>query len=153
MVRASWLVAAVLWSPPVHADRPIHGSVGAGGSLLATGNGGDRGRLDVIAELTPRSRFGALAAWRAFDENHAGLITAGLVYEAGAARPRLVLDLDAVAGFDLDARRPLAGGGIRATLAIIGPLGIALDSTAHLVIDGIDTRLQLATGALIVGRW
>lgn len=141
-------------SEPPKPARPFHGSIGVGGALLLTGERGDRQRAEIAFDVKPRSRFGVIAAWRAFDEDHDGLVTAGILYEGAAARPRLVLDLHAELGFDLDARAPLAGGGIRSTLTIIGPLGIALDSGAYLVIDGIDeTRLQLQTSALVVGRW
>jgi hypothetical protein len=136
------------------AERPWHGSVGAGGALVLTGDGGDRQRAEVAIEVKPRSRFGVLAAWRSFDEDHDGLVTAGLVYEGAAARPRLVLDLHADAGYDLDANAPLAGGGIRTTLTIIGPLGVAFDAGAYLVLDGLDdTRLQLQSSTLLVARW
>lgn len=156
MWRDALLVVAALagLAPRARADRPWHGGLGAGGSLIGTGAQGDRGRLDVAADVKPHSRFGAIVAWRAFDADHHGLATAGLIYEAGAARPRLVLDLYADVGADLDARAPLAGGGVRTTLTIIGPLAIALDSGAQLVVDGVSqTRLQLATGALLVARF
>jgi len=134
--------------------RPWHGSVGAGGALVGTGAGDDRGRLEIALDLKPGIRFGGVLAWRAFDENHDGLVMAGIVYEGAASRPRLVLDLHADLGADLDARAPLVGGGIRTTLTIIGPLGVALDSGAYLIIDGIDnTRLQLQSSALVVARW
>jgi hypothetical protein len=152
--------AAALPPPAAHAEPPpprarrIHGSAGAGGALLLTGGRGDRGRLDAAIDVKLRGRFGVLAAWRAFDDAHRGLVTAGLVYEAAAARPRLVLDLYAVLGADLDAEAPLAGGGLRTTLRIAGPVGIVLDTGGHLVIDGIaDTRLQLQTSALVAVRW
>jgi len=149
----SLLVVAVVASS-AHAERSFHGTAGAGGSFLLTGHADDRNRFDLAVELKPRSRFGFAAAWRAFDQDHDGLVMAGIVYEGAAARPRLVLDLHADLGVDLDARAPLVGGGIRTTLAIIGPLGIAFDSGAYLVIDGIDdTRLQLQGSALVVARW
>lgn len=136
------------------AERPLHGSVGAGGSLLWTGSGGDRFRLDVHAELKPSSRYGVQLAWRAFDEHHRGLVMAGLVYEGAAARPTLVIDLHADAGADLDAKAPLVGGGLRTTLTITGPLGVALDAGAYLIIDGVDnSRLQLQSNLVIVARW
>ncbi|HET9987824.1 MAG TPA: hypothetical protein VFQ65_04875 [Kofleriaceae bacterium] len=134
--------------------RPIHGSVGIGGSLLATGDLGDRGRLDVELDVEPSSQFGALLALRGFDDNHHGLVCAGLVYEPGAARPTLVVDLHADLGADLDQHAPLAGGGIRTTIGVYGPVGIALDSGGYLVIDGVDrTRLVLSLGAAVVARW
>jgi hypothetical protein len=134
--------------------RPWHGSVGAGGAFVLLGERGDRQRADVAFDVKPRSRFGILAAWRAFDEDHDGLVMAGVVYEGGAARPRIVLDLHAEVGVDLDEKAPLAGGGIRTTLTIIGPLGVALDSGAYLVIDGVDnSRLHFQSNALVVARW
>lgn len=136
------------------ADRPWHGSVGGGGAFVLTGDRGDRNRFELAADLKPSSRFGFLAAWRAFDDKHDGLVMAGIVYEGAAARPRIVLDLHAELGADLDARAPLAGGGIRTTLTIVGPLGVALDTGAYLVVDGVDnTRLQIQSNALVVARW
>ena len=141
-------------APAARADRRLHGSAGAGGSLLLTGGRGDRGRFDAAIDVKLGGRFGVLAAWHAFDGTHRGLVGAGLVFEAAAARPRLVLDLYAELGADLDAAAPLAGGGLRTTLAIAGPLGLVFDSGAHLVIDGIaETRLQLHVSTLVVGRW
>ena len=132
----------------------VHGSVGAGGSLVLTGHQDDRLRFDVVADLKLFSRVGALVAWRAVDRERRGLVMAGMVYEGAAARPRLVLDLHVEVGVDLDAEAPVVGGGIRTTLAIIGPLGIALDTGAYLVLDGIDeTRLQIQSGAQVVARW
>ncbi len=148
------LATLLLANAPADADRDLHGSVGAGGSLLLAGGQGDRTRLDVELDLKAHSRFGGLVAWRAFDADHRGLVCAGLLYEAAAARPRLVLDLHADLGADLDARAPLVGGGIRATLAIAGPLGVAVDTVGALVLDGIDgSRLVLSTSVMIVARW
>lgn len=155
LVLASHGLAFADEAPP--SSRPWHGSVGVGGSLLATGAQGDRFRIDLAIDLKPRSRYGLTLAWRAIEPRGArrdGLLMAGVLYEGAAARPRLVLDLHADAGLDLDARRPLIGGGIRTTLAVIGPLGIVLDSGAYLVIDGIDdSRLQLMGSTLFAGRW
>lgn len=146
-------LALLLVAATAHA-RPIHGSAGIGGALLATGDLGDRGRLEVELDVEPQSRFGALLALRGFDENHRGLACAGLVYEPGAARPTLVVDLHADLGADLDQRAPLAGGGIRTTIGLYGPVGVALDSGGYLVIDGVDrTRLVLSFGAAAVARW
>jgi hypothetical protein len=145
-------------APPARADGPagrrFHGSAGAGGALLLTGGRGDRARLDAAIDLKLRGRFGVLAAWRALDQEHRGLVTAGLVYEGAAARPRLVVDLHADLGADLDAGAPLAGGGIRTSLQIAGPLGVVVDAGAYLVIDGIErTRLQLQSSLLVAVRW
>jgi hypothetical protein len=132
----------------------LHGSVGAGGALLFTGDGGDRLRTEVAADLKLGGRYGVLAAWRAADDRHRGLAIAGLVFEGAAARPRLVLDLHAGLGVDLDAWAPLAGGGLRATLRIVDVLGVVFDSGAYLVIDGFDrTRLQLQSSTLVALCW
>lgn len=142
----------LLATATAHAD--VHGSIGAGGAFVLTGDGGDRFRLEAVADVKLTPKLGAIAAWRAFDEDHAGLVMAGVEYEGAAARPRLVLDLHGELGFDLDAEVPLAGGGLRTTLGIFGPLGVALDTGAYLVIDGIDdTRLQIQSSACIVARW
>ncbi|MDB4961420.1 MAG: hypothetical protein JWP01_1419 [Myxococcales bacterium] len=137
-----------------HAERGLHGGVGAGSTFVLSGSEGDRFRYDVIVDLKPRSRYGVVLAWRAFDQDRRGLVTAGLVYEGAAARPRLVLDLHVDVGADLDRPAPLAGGGVRATLTVIGPLGVAFDLASYLVLDGIDdSRLQLQSNAVLVARW
>ena len=143
----------VLLASTAHA-RPYHGSVGAGGALVLLGDQGDRQRADIVVDLKPRSRYGGIVGWRAFDEERKGLVTAGLVYEGGAARPRLVLDLIVEVGADLDQKAPLAGGGIRSTLTIIGPVGVALSTNVYLVLDGVeDSRLHLQSNALLVAIW
>lgn len=149
------VIAGVLAAPAwASADRPVHGSAGAGAAFLWTGADGDRYRYELELDLEPRSRFGGLVAWRGFDADHHGMLLAGLVYEAGAARPTLVVDLHADVGADLDQRAPVFGGGIRTTLTIWGPFGVALDGGAYLVIDGVDnTRLAIASSTSAVVRW
>lgn len=135
-------------------ERPLHGSIGAGGALVLTGNGGDRFRGEATIDIKPRSRFGGLLAWRAFDQEHDGIVMAGIVFEAAAARPRLLLDLHGDLGFDLDTRDPVLGGGLRTTVGVIGPLAVVLDSGLYLVIDGLeDSRVQLQSSALVAVRW
>ena len=154
-MKALAIVALVIASRgAAHADRALHGSVGAGSTLVLTGAQGDRSRFDASFDLKVRSRYGLLAAWRAFDPDHRGLVTLGLEYEGAASRPRLVLDLHVDAGVDLDRPAPLVGGGIRTTLMIVGPLGLVLDLGAFAVIDGVDgSRLQLQSNALLAARW
>ncbi|MBL9015337.1 MAG: hypothetical protein JNL83_14230 [Myxococcales bacterium] len=148
------IVVVVALAGVAHADRGLHGSAGIGGSLVMTGAQGDRFRLDLTVDLKPRSRYGVVVGWRAFDEDHRGLVTAGLAFEGAASRPRLVVDLHADVGLDLDATRPLVGGGIRTTLMIYGPFGVVLDTGGYLVIDGIDdSRLQLQGATLFGARW
>ncbi len=153
------LVALALLTATAHADdRPWHGSVGVGGSLVLTGEQGDRNRIDAAIDVKPASRYGVSLAWRGIEpksnDHHDGLLIAGLVYEGAAARPRLVLDLHADVGIDLDARRPLFGGGIRPTLMIYGPLGLVFDTGVYVIVDGIDrTRLQVMSSTLLALRW
>lgn len=153
------LVALGLLAATAHADdRPWHGSVGVGGSLVLTGDQGDRNRIDAAIDLKPASRYGVSLAWRGVEprdnDHHDGLLIAGLVYEGAASRPRLVLDLHADVGFDLDARRPLIGGGIRPTLMIYGPVGLVFDTGVYVIVDGIDgTRVQLMSSTLLAVRW
>ncbi|HTR54046.1 MAG TPA: hypothetical protein VMJ10_25305 [Kofleriaceae bacterium] len=157
MKRALALVLGLGLVRPARADdsnRPLHGSASAGGTLLLAGDGGDRQRAELELDVEPWSRFGAVVAWRGFDRDHAGLVTAGIAYEAAASRPRLVVDLHGDLGLDADLRAPAVGGGIRAVIEVIGPLGVALDTGTYLVIDGVDrTRLQLAAGAALCLVW
>ncbi len=142
---------------PPPPRRPFHGSIGVGGDLLLTGSEGDRNRLDAAFDFKFHSRLGVTLSWRAIEpratDHHRGLVMGGLVFEGAASRPRLVLDLHGELGADLDARRPLFGGGIRPTLGIIGPLGLVFDSGLYFVIDGFHSRLQLQTSTLLVARW
>jgi hypothetical protein len=131
-----------------------HGSAGAGGALLLTGAGdGARSRGEASVSVTNR-RFGGVVAWRSFDRERDGLVTAGVLFEAAAARPRLVLSLHGDVGWDLDRGAPLVGGGLRTVLAVWGPFGVASDAGAYLIVDGVDsTRLQLQTSATLVLCW
>ncbi len=153
-MRAAGVLVVALAAVPAHAERPLHGSFGGGSTLLATGAEGDRFRFDLALDVKPWSRYGLVVGWRAFDGDRHGLVTGGLVYEGAAARPRLVVDLRVELGVDLEHPAPAAGGGVRATLTLIGPLGLAFDGAGYLVIDGIDgTRLQLQGSTAVVVRW
>jgi hypothetical protein len=152
----------VLLATTAHA-RPFHGSIAVGGSTVATGSDGDRLRNEVSLDLKPRSRYGLILGYRGWDAyslddrtccggdgDHDGFVTAGVVFEAGAARPRLVLDLVGEVGWDLDQTAPLAGAGIRNTVGVIGPLAVILHGSLYVVVDGSDSRVQLQ-GNLLVG--
>nr|HEX4318756.1 hypothetical protein [Kofleriaceae bacterium] len=156
VVVAASLVAAAAAADPDDA-RPMHGSVGVGGALLFTGGGDDAQRLDVEADLEPGGRwgrYGVLVALRAFDGSHDGLVCAGLVFDAAVARPKLALQLHADAGVDLDASRPMVGGGLRTTLGVVGPLGVMLDLAGDLIIAGAsDTRFAITGDALVVAHF
>ncbi|MFN0248145.1 MAG: hypothetical protein ACKV2T_14740 [Kofleriaceae bacterium] len=148
------LVLVVATHADARAERPLHGSAGAGSSLAITGAGNDHLRFDVALDLKPKSRYGVSVGWRQFDTDHRGLLVGGVVYEGAAARPRLVLDLHAGAGVDLDRPAPLVVAGIRATLAVVGPLALVFDLSAYLILDGVDdSRLQLASSTLVALRW
>lgn len=143
-----------LSATPALADRPWHGSIGGGSSLLLSAHDGTRLRYELEIDIEPASRYGALVAWRGFNDEFRGMLLGGLVFEGAAARPRLVVDLHVDAGADLDQKAPVMGGGIRTTLTIYKVLGIAFDSGAYLVIDGVDdTRLRFMGSTSLVARW
>jgi len=153
-VKPSLVALVVLASAPARADRPIHGSLGGGSALLVTGEGDKRFRYELELDIEPASRYGGLVAWRGFDGDHRGMLLGGLVFEGGAARPRLVVDLHADLGADLDQRAPVVGGGIRTTLTIYKLLGLALDGGAYLVIDGVDDSvLRIMGSTSLVARF
>ena len=153
------LVALALLARAARADdapeRPLHGSVSVGGSLLTTGQGdGSRLRGEAEIDLEPHSRYGGLLALRAFDKDHGGLLCGGLIYEGAAARPRLVLALHVDAGVDLDQRAPLVGAGIRTTLIVVPPLALVFDGGAYFVVDGVDhSRLVVSNAVSLTAAW
>jgi hypothetical protein len=148
------LAIVMMLAGAARADRPWHGSIGAGGQFLLTGDQGDRNRIEMEADVEPASRWGALLAWRTVNQHHNGILSAGVMYEAAAARPRLVVSFHGDVGFDLDQHAPVVGGGLRTVIAIVGPAGIALDSGGYLVLDGVDhTRLAIASGLAVVARF
>ena len=150
MTRAVVVVALLLAAAPAHAERPWHGRLGAGSGLAFTGSGGDRLRYELALDLEPRSRYGLTLGWRQFDEDHRGLLVAGLLYEAAAARPRLTIDFHADVGIDLDDPHPLIAGGLRTTVGIVGPFAVVLDLTPYLVLGNYRAlRLQITGAALL----
>lgn len=147
-------LALLLVMPAIaHADRPVHGSVGVGSALLLTAHDDTRFRYELEVDIEPASRYGGFLAWRAFDKDHHGMVLGGLVFEGGAARPRLVVDLHADVGAELDQKAPVVGGGVRTTLTLYKLIGIALDSGAYLIVDGYDTRLRFIGSTSLVARW
>lgn len=147
------LVVLTLAASPALADRHLHGSIGAGSALLVTSSDGKRLRYELELDIEPASRYGGLIAWRGFDDVHHGMLVGGLVFDAAAARPHLVIDLHADGGADLDQHAPVVGGGIRTTLTIYKLLGIAFDGGGYLIIDGHDTRFRLIGSTSLVARW
>jgi hypothetical protein len=147
-------LAIVLVATPAFADRPVHGSIGGGSALLLTAHDDDRLRYELELDIEPGSRYGGFLAWRGFDGGHHGMLLGGIVFEGGAARPRLVVDLHGDVGADLDQEAPIVGGGVRTTLTLYKVLGLAFDGGAYLVIDGVDdTRLRIMGSTSLVARW
>ena len=149
-------VAAVApWSAWSAADaraepaRAWAGGVGLGG--YAALGGPTASGLSAVAALYPGAwagrlgaRLEARTAGGAGDRFARRLLTAGLTYEAAAARPRLSLALHGEAGALTPDPRLAIGGGVEFQLWLAGPLAIALGSSAHLVADGLDSELILA---------
>ncbi len=128
--------------------RPWGGGVGAAGYAALTGPA--RTGVAAVAVVYPGAwagRLGARFEARTIGDDEAfdrGLFTAGLSYEAAAARPRLSLALHGEVGALAPAARVAAGGGVELQLWLIGPIALALDSTAHVIVDGLDSELVLA---------
>jgi hypothetical protein len=102
-------------------------------------------------DLLPGSfagRYGLRAEWRGYKQKVSeGTAIAGLIFEAGAARPQLALKLLAEVGLTNireGKRRPLAGGGLEASMWVWGPIGVSVVTDAHIIVDGAQTRPALA---------
>lgn len=160
-VSAALTLAAVLTSAratphtaSAEPDRDWHASIGTGGFVallgpVATG-------LVADAALQPGGgfgRFGARVEGRTLDEEladgiDAGLLLGGLVYEAAAARPRLAINLHGDIGAALPDARLVVGGGATTQLWLIGPLALGLDTSALVIVDGVDDTELLLSGAV-----
>lgn len=152
------LVAGTAAAEPA-PPRPFRLSIGGGGSFLVTGQGElPRNRLDGHLAVMPGGRFGrwgVVGAARHVTYDPVlddGLFTIGAHYEAAASRPRLALALHADVGVSYPAYAPVVGGGVETHLWLVPkyvpPLALVFDTTAHLVVDGVeDTRLVLAGAA------
>lgn len=162
-MRAALLLLALLVARPAHADdeaprrRPLHLALGAGGSFLLTGSEGlGRARLDAHLDVLPGGPFGRHGLTAALrhvtpDGEHA-LATLGVLFEAAAARPRLVITLHADLGTRVREPAAVLGGGIQTHLRLLPrvPLALVLDTTAHLVTrTPRDTHLALASALRI----
>ena len=136
------------------AAEPAHGSIAAGAQVLATGLGGhDRLRLAAELAYAPPSwhRRGLVLAVRDVSlDGDVALLTGGLTFEAGAARPRLALALYGDGGVALGPVAPTVGGGVRVTSQLVGPLAIVVDVGGHLIVDVGAGDLRLALGAALL---
>jgi hypothetical protein len=163
MVSAALGVAAAVASASAsrhtalaEPERTWRGGIGVGGSLAILGPVASG--LVADAALKPGGAFGRLGARveaRTLDEELAdgidgGLLLGGVVYEAAAARPRLVIDLHGEAGAALPDARLVLGGGATTQLWLLGPFALGLDSSAHLVLDGVEGTELILAGALTV---
>jgi hypothetical protein len=169
MYRAFALSAAIAIAAPavavadegadaVAASPPFRFSIGAGGAALIAGADGETWRGLAAIDIYPGGplgRFGASLAVRSLlldPFGDAGLATAGVIYEAAAARPRLVMALHGEGGvaFADDRLRPAVGGGLKTHLGVIGPLALASDVTLHIVAQAVDDYdVVVSLGALI----
>lgn len=147
------LVAAIaIAQAEPHRAAPWRGSVGVGGHLSLTGPT-DYGPV-AIGTFWPGGRlgrYGLRLEGRGLDETNAdsGMVTAGVIYQAAAARPRLALSLHGEAGATFPDHLPVLGGGVEVVLWAIGPLGVGLDSTAHILFEGIDSQLVLGSALTV----
>ncbi len=129
--------------------RPLHLSVGAGG-YVATGP--DTAGLAMFVEALPGGRlgrWGVAARWRRYDDS-GGLLLGGVTFEAGSARPQLAMLFHGELGLQYGEQLPAIGGGVQTELGLWGPLAIATDVGAHLLIDGTDSTI-VVSAALTVG--
>jgi len=143
------------------AVAPFRFSIGAGGAALLSGAAGETWRGLAEIDLYPGGPLGKVGGSLAVRSllldpfGDAGLATAGVIYEAAAARPRLVMALHGEAGIAFgpdgaDRLRPAIGGGLKTHLGVIGPLALATDVTAHVIAEDVDDlTLVFSLGALI----
>ena len=144
-VTIAALVLAVAGTAPASAEpRPAHGGFGGGSYLGLTG--AEWGPIGV-ADYYPGGgfgRFGLRGELRGYEGLEHGHAVAGVVYEAAAARPRLLISLHAGVGLSWTEVRPLVAGGIETQLWVLGPLSLVSGTDLVLRIDGIDTALAIS---------
>ncbi|HEU5059833.1 MAG TPA: hypothetical protein VFU21_25050 [Kofleriaceae bacterium] len=162
LCAAVWLAACIASASAsphtavAEPTRPWRGGIGAGGSAMLLGPVATG--LVADAALKPGGAFGrvgARAEARTIDGDlgdgiDGGLLLGGVVYEAAAARPRLAIDLHGDAGVALPDARLVLGGGGTTQLWLAGPLAIGLDSSAHVILDGVDGTELILAGSLTV---
>ena len=144
MIRAA--LALLLLGGTASADT--HGSVGLGGSLQLGHRRRRwrprlRGRADGELDIIPFGRYGGLLALRGADQITTAFLCAGLLVRGRsrrARRPRWTCTPTS-APISTSTRRSSAVACARRS-AITGPLAVALDSGAYLVLQGLyHTRL------------
>ncbi|HTM19168.1 MAG TPA: hypothetical protein VL172_01630 [Kofleriaceae bacterium] len=138
--------------PPDRVRKP-HVAAGAGGYSALTG---PRWGPVAGAHYFPAGgwgRFGVRAEARGYQGVDEGDAVLGVAFEAAAARPRLVMMLNAGAGSTLGAPHPVVQAGITTQLFLYGPLALALDGGGVLIIDGTDTVLGLGNSFSLQLAW
>ena len=153
-IAAALAFSAAAVAVPAFADKPapsqLNWAVGAGGFFAMTGPGSFGPVFE--AEIYPHGRFGrwgVRAEYRGFEGFDASLLTVGATYEAAATRTHAMVAFHIDAGAFIPDDLPAIGAGIQGELWLLGPMSIALDGTAHLFIDGADSRLVLAQALMI----
>jgi hypothetical protein len=138
--------------------RPLHGSLGVGGGLRF--GGADRWSGAAALDVLPGGGVGTWGVSVGVRDvgyspfAHHGAATIGVIREAAAARPLLAILVHGDVGVawgegDGDKTVPVVGGGLKTYLAIVGPLGVALDTTLDLEINGVDdTHFVLGFGLM-----
>lgn len=136
--------------PDAPKPRPLHGSIGVGGALDF--GSADRTGGEAAIDVLPGGSSGVYGVTvGARDLRYTpfasrGMATIGVIREAAAARPLLTIFLHGDLGVAWgDKTIPVIGGGVKTYVALLGPLGLALDSTVHVEIDGVDGTHLVAT--------
>lgn len=145
---------------PAAPPRPLYGRLAAGvvGALTGDARWAPAAELEVLpGDALGAGRLGARLAWRGDEDDvDTGWVVGGVAFEAAAARPRLQATLGVELGLAYEpagVRAPVGGVVVGFHLWIFGPLSLSATSSAHVIVDGLDTELILAGGlALGVGN-
>jgi hypothetical protein len=133
--------------------RKPHVAAGGGGYAALTG---PRWGPVAGAHYYPAGRwgrFGVRAEGRGYQDSSEGHAVIGVAFEAAAARPRLVMSLNAGAGARFSEVAPVVQAGITTQLFLYGPLALAIDGGGVLIIDGTDTVLGLGNSFSLQLAW
>ncbi|MCG8425014.1 MAG: hypothetical protein MJE77_44600 [Proteobacteria bacterium] len=129
-----------------HSPDPApHGALTVGGFAALTGPVGQGFAADTI--LYPGrffGRYGLGVSYRGSRSAEQGLLVVNLAFAAGASRPGFEIALHGDIGAAYGPFLPVIGGGVRTQLGVWGPLVVTANTTGHLLIDGIDSRLAVA---------
>ena len=145
---AGALLLVAVAAPAATADparpEPI-GAVAATSELALTG-GAPRQRFGAHASYFVTHRGGVhLALGGVTADGDAGRVTAGYVYRAAIARPRLELDVHADAGLAWP-RAGAAGAGVALYFwpLVRVPIAISSGVSSYAILDGLDSRVAIS---------